>query len=133
MERFWSKVAKGDRCWLWKAGTSHGYGSFRVDGKVRRAHVVSWKLEHGSYPELYVCHSCDTPLCVRPDHLFLGTQVDNMRDCVIKGRIDRKFPIDKIGLLVSLRELGYLQRELADMFGLTQGHVSQLLRSCNVT
>ncbi len=86
-ERFWEKVNKTEGCWLWTACVSgSGYGQIRLEGKMRQASGVSWMLEHGSMPDLYVCHHCDNPLCVRPDHLFLGTQKDNAQDMIMKGR-----------------------------------------------
>jgi HNH endonuclease len=91
--RFWSKVQKGPTCWLWRAGrhvskrTKEPYGQCYYKGRPRRAHIVSWALAHGDVPSLDVLHRCDTPLCVRPDHLFLGTQTDNMRDAAAKGRL----------------------------------------------
>lgn len=88
-DRFWARVQKGDGCWLWTASKSRaGYGAIFVDGKTRRAtHVAVW-LTTGEWPKegLVVCHHCDVPSCVRPDHLFVGTQMDNMRDCVRKRR-----------------------------------------------
>ncbi len=88
-ERFESKYVKAPSgCWLWQAcKDSDGYGYLQVAGKSLGAHRVSWKLINGSVPEgLYVLHSCDTPSCVNPDHLFVGTNTDNMRDKVKKGR-----------------------------------------------
>lgn len=90
-DRFWSKVRKADVCWRWSGQTdSDGYGRLRVSKRpVRRllAHRVSWTLAFGPIPDgLYVLHRCDTPPCVRPDHLFLGTDADNHRDAVSKGR-----------------------------------------------
>lgn len=87
--RFWSDVRKSDGCWLWTGTiTSGSYGIFRRDDGTRvRAHRYSYELEYGVAPAaLFVCHTCDTPLCVRPDHLFLGTALDNVRDKVAKGR-----------------------------------------------
>ena len=86
-ERFWGKVVKSDGCWLWTGNKFQGYGQIRFAGKTRRAHRVAWELTRGSIPAgLYVCHHCDNPSCVNPGHLFLGTQTDNMRDCLAKGR-----------------------------------------------
>ena len=79
VERFWSKVNKTESCWLWMASTVwNGYGRFRVGSTLQRAHRISWELYNGPIPDgLSILHSCDTPACVRPDHLFLGTQEDN--------------------------------------------------------
>jgi hypothetical protein len=86
---FWSRVEKSDGCWLWTGGRfSTGYGSFSVGGRVRVASRLAYAYTHGPIPDgLFVCHHCDTPLCVRPDHLFLGTNADNMRDAYRKGRV----------------------------------------------
>ncbi len=102
-ERFWERVEKGageDDCWLWtgcrtrgsaKCAQEYGVigigGDTNTTGKLIGAHRLSWELHHGPIPEnLGVLHKCDTPLCVRPDHLFLGTQVDNNDDKVQKKR-----------------------------------------------
>lgn len=89
IERFWEKVRKTDDCWLWVAGTTKaGYGMFHPShGVSAYAHRYSWELEHGPIPAgMHVCHHCDTPPCVRPDHLFLGSEADNLADMVRKGR-----------------------------------------------
>ena len=92
-ERFESKVAPVPEsgCHLWAAArTRKGYGQFIFDGRKQYAHRVAWQLAHGPIPaEMLVLHKCDTPACVNPEHLFLGTNVDNMADKVAKGRQSR--------------------------------------------
>lgn len=84
---FWEKVNKTEGCWEWTGSKNKkGYGSFGVDGKTQKAHRVSWMLTFGELPEDDVLHTCDNPSCVRPDHLFVGTNQDNMRDMADKGR-----------------------------------------------
>lgn len=88
-ERFWSHVEKTDGCWHWLAYRDRrDYGRFMVAaGKPMLAHRFSYLLAYGELPDdLHVCHHCDTPSCVRPDHLFLGTDADNLRDMARKGR-----------------------------------------------
>jgi len=87
-ERFWSKMNKTDSCWLWTGPKFYnGYGEIRKPkGNVTGAHRISWELHFGPIPKgLFVCHKCDVKLCVNPDHLFLGTHRENMRDLVNKG------------------------------------------------
>src|SRR5215469_15976445 len=87
-ERFWSKVDKTQSCWNWVAGLNDsGYGSFRFDGWMQAAHRVAWKLTFGDPRELHVLHKCDNRKCVNPEHLFLGTNSDNVADKVRKGRL----------------------------------------------
>ena len=91
--RFWIRVNKtSDGCWNWTgAKTSQGYGVvWIIGGKGKRiyAHRKSWEIIHGAVPAtMEVLHHCDNPSCVRPGHLFLGTQADNMADMNRKGRL----------------------------------------------
>jgi hypothetical protein len=89
-ERFFSKIEKLATecgCWIWCAGNPQKYGSFGVNRVNVGPHRVSYALHKGVIPEgVCVCHKCDTPLCVNPEHLFLGTNGDNTRDSKTKGR-----------------------------------------------
>lgn len=83
----WKEQING--CWIWKSTKDRdGYGLFKLGGKMVRAHRLAWALRHGiEAPEgKCVLHHCDNPSCVNPDHLFLGTRVDNQRDMMKKGR-----------------------------------------------
>ena len=84
--RFWSKVLIGDDCWNWIGGKSAGYGRFGIGQRVEIASRVAWYLWMGEWPHRFILHKCDNPSCVRPSHLFEGTQKDNMMDCSQKGR-----------------------------------------------
>ena len=85
---FWAKVDKSGECWTWTgARDPRGYGRLGRGRKTLFAHRFSWEEENGPIPNgLFVCHSCDNPACVRPSHLFLGTQKDNIRDMMSKNR-----------------------------------------------
>lgn len=87
-ERFWDKVVKTESCWLWDASVDRkGYGKINHNGKPKSAHRLSYEIAYGPIPEgMFVCHKCDNPPCVRPDHLFIGTNKDNMADMKSKGR-----------------------------------------------
>lgn len=88
LPKFQAKVRKTATCWLWTGAKSEfGYGNVRINKKYLRAHRVSYELANGPIPEdMCVLHRCDTPACVNPDHLFLGTLKDNSHDMWRKGR-----------------------------------------------
>lgn len=89
-QRFWSHVEISgiNDCWIWKLKPDiWGYGVFCLDSKRIKAHRYSYVLKFGNIPEgMKVCHKCDNPICVNPNHLFLGTNSDNMLDMFAKGR-----------------------------------------------
>jgi hypothetical protein len=91
IERFWSRVDRrsNDECWRWTAALDgKGYGRFRLPAGNKLAHRIAWELHNGTaVPKgMFVCHSCDNPVCVNPAHLWLGTVHDNIRDRTEKGR-----------------------------------------------
>lgn len=91
--RFWSLVRISDGCWEWTGALDKdGYGRHFHRTGAFKSHRYSYEISVGPIPdELHVCHHCDNPACVRPDHLFLGTRSDNMRDCMRKGRAKNVF------------------------------------------
>lgn len=107
-ERFYARVSPepNSGCWLWAGGYFvSGYGSFHdrhtAERRRWRAHRLSYVIHFGPIvpDELYVLHRCDTPGCVNPDHLFLGTQQDNIADCYSKGRArERPRGVGALGL-----------------------------------
>ncbi len=87
-ELFWRKVQKSNACWLWTGSVnSEGYGQIRQHRRLLLAHRLAYEECNGPVPAgLMVLHRCDNPRCVNPDHLFVGNNSDNMRDCAAKGR-----------------------------------------------
>lgn len=140
-ERFESKyeVALETGCWDWTASTINcGYGQFKADGKMVRAHRVSYELYKGLIPEgLCVLHKCNNRKCVNPDHLFLGSKADNMSDKVAKNRQSRLKGSEngnsKLTALqvIEIRELyargNYTQEYLGKMSGVTNMQISNIV------
>lgn len=127
------KVLSG--CWLWmKPLDRDGYGRVCVDGKNQRVHRVSYRLYKGDIPNgMIVCHECDTPACINPEHLFLGTHLDNVRDKITKGRdVDQKGtnnPHSKLteADVIVIRQSSKLQRELAKEHGVVRSTISAII------
>lgn len=138
-ERFWNQVDKSGECWEWIGTTNdRGYGLFRYNYGDYRAHRFSYELAHGPIIEegMFVCHKCDNPLCVRPDHLFLGTTQENTTDKVSKGRQARgETSGNSILTEEQVRSMiqeyipgrfGY--RVLAQKYGVSAGHVARIIK-----
>lgn len=136
MKRFWDKVNKTDSCWLWiGAKNNKGYPQFRINGQTFYAHRLSYEMEKGEIEKgKYILHRCDTPLCVRPAHLFKGTQKDNMQDCKAKGRGNHgennyhaKLTRKKVAEIRTRRLRGEKVGDLAEEFGVHRMTVSRIL------
>lgn len=144
LERFMSRVEKTDGCWLWM-GTQNGdgYGRFILGGQRVVAHRAMWIMVHGPLSQnLNVCHHCDNRQCVNPDHLFAGTQSENMLDCVAKGRhpsyrgqpglSGERHPGARLteALVDQIRNKaasGVTERVLAEEYGISAGHVYRIV------
>jgi hypothetical protein len=152
-ERFWAKVDRNGpipahrpelgSCWVWTAGKSRGYGLFHGFERPWRAHRLSYLLCVGNIPAgLLVLHRCDNPSCVRPDHLFVGTDGVNIRDCIAKERRSPKqrfprgehnqgaklAPAQVAELRRLAREEGWPLARLAERFGVHKGQAGKIVQ-----
>lgn len=133
VERFWSKVEKHgpSDCWEWKGCIDErGYGRFNYKGKWGRAHRASFEFEKGEIPEgMVIRHKCDNPRCVKPDHLEIGTQKENVRDKYDRGREfhqrgehhgNAKLNEAQVMEIRQLLSAGMSQRAIARQFNISQ-------------
>lgn len=142
VRRFWENVDQTNQCWLWLGARTHhpthSYGVLIRDNRRRRAHRFAWELENGPVPQGFlVCHSCDTPLCVRVEHLFLGTNRDNTQDMLAKDRHGKRrvhgsshhkavLTEASVSQLRRERAAGSSLSSLAEKYGVSKGLVWQI-------
>ena len=124
-----------DGCWIWHTASNGpmGYGGITVKKQFMAAHRYAWILEHGFIPNcISVCHRCDIPACVNPDHLFLGTPKNNSQDMVKKGRstFGEKHPNAKLTeeIVIQIRSSTAPQKQDAKKYGLIQQTISDIKR-----
>lgn len=141
IERFWSKVQKSesDACWEWTAHKHRqGYGLIWWGHRMICAHRIAYELAHGTHPgHLHVCHSCDNPSCCNPDHLFLGTHEDNMKDRDTKGRNrvlrGEENPMSKLTseqvaeIRKAFKEGRMTRTDLIQRYGVSRPHLNRIL------
>lgn len=139
---FWAKVDKSGDCWIWTGHKNKGYGMVRRREFSKwqvQAHRYSWFLTHAEWPDKFVCHKCDNPPCVNPDHLFLGTYQDNFDDMRKKGRErhravsgelqgSSKLTEHQVRLIRGLCDLdiGITHQTIADMFSIDRSNVGKI-------
>jgi len=131
--RFWAKVDKTDGCWIWiGAKNATGYGLIRFKRKSYRAHRVSYEFANGEIPDgLYICHKCDNPSCVNPEHLFTGTATDNAIDMTNKGRSSAILTPNQVMEIFDQRGNGITHQDIANKYGIARSTVSNLMRGLN--
>lgn len=123
-DRILNSVSLVDGCWVWQLGRDHdGYGQIKMDGRTKRAHVVAYTAFNGPIEKgLYVLHVCDNPACCNPNHLFLGTNADNVADMCQKGRQSR----GETAAMAKLREEQITV--IREMYASGQASISSLAR-----
>lgn len=140
-ERFWSRLERTEGCWLWK-GTRNGagYGLFMVERRrCTGAHRMAWELTNGLIPAgLLVLHKCDNPPCCNPNHLFLGTYLDNTKDMQTKERGHsgpnefrprvRKLTVADVHSIRHLFGLGHSMKSIAKQFNIAPHYASRVAR-----
>ena len=137
VKRFWSKVdiKELDECWEWEAGKSFsGYGVFYFNGKSVRAHRMSMIIKGLDIENWLVCHTCDNPPCVNPNHLFLGTYLDNVLDMVNKNRHEKGTKKSKSKLSeIDVKHIKYMlkngkvtQKWIADKFNIDRAVIRRI-------
>jgi len=131
--RFEAKFHVTPGCWTWMAFRRKGYGRFRLGTGCENANRVSYALYVGQIPDgMLVCHRCDNPSCVNPDHLFLGTNQDNISDMDSKGRrhVSRgtKHGMAKLSdaEVLEIKKAPGKQRDIAKKFGISQAMVNNI-------
>ena len=148
-ERFWSYVDVSEDCWVW-TGAKHGKGYGLFDKRwlgTARAHRISWIIHNGPIPTgMLVCHHCDNPPCINPNHLFIGSAKDNAQDARSKGRLRdmsmnlkhigeenpaSKLTAEKVRAIRRKRAEGALIKPLAREFGVSPHTIKQVLNGRN--
>lgn len=128
-ERIKARIIVVGTCWEWQGKKHGGYGIMTVDGRSQRVHREAWKAWAGEIPRGYVvCHSCDNPSCCNPEHLFIGTQADNMKDMSNKGRGSSKVGPKERAAMARAALRGEPTAAIAARYGVTPATVRRWAR-----
>lgn len=129
-EKFWCRVSikSPEDCWPWKGwANSKGYGQFFFAGKGIKAHRAAYILTFGDVGELYVLHKCDTPVCCNPNHLYAGTNQDNMNDRKERTPVNQNRKVDPVKAK-ELAKGGWSYKAIGEYFGVTKYAVSSSIQ-----
>jgi hypothetical protein len=126
-------------CWIWQKNTNNGiYGKLRFKIKWYTAHRAAYEAFVGPIGDKFVCHKCDIKLCCNPEHLFLGTQKENMKDAKDKGRMTKgtdnhfsRFTNDQIDEIRKLKEEGFTYERLQRIFHCSPSYLVQIIKQRN--
>lgn len=133
IQRFESKFTKGnpEECWEWQGKLNRKRGRFSVGAVTRYAYRFAYWIYRGEIPDgLSVCHTCDNPSCVNPDHLWLGTQVDNMRDMALKSRgrnAQTKLTPKQVKDIREKVSQGFKQKDIAAVYSVCPENISNIV------
>lgn len=138
-KEFWASCKEDESgCWIWQRGHQRkGYGAVKWHNYVTTAHRIAWMITHGDIPAgMLVCHKCDVRNCVNPDHLFLGTPMDNTQDMISKGRMiagedvtHAKLTENDVRRIRGIHASGDVSvREIARRFPVCHQQISRIIR-----
>jgi hypothetical protein len=141
LEKFWKRVdVRGpDECWPWLiVKMPDEYGRVLHNGKLEGSHRVSFSIANGDIPPgAQILHKCDNPPCCNPRHLFIGTNLDNVRDKIVKGRGNQakgeihyraKLTEKNVSSIRSMADRGIAPKEVSNIFGISQDHARNIIK-----
>jgi len=136
-----NNIQKENDCWIWQGSTAGQYGKTRWKGRTVSTHKASYSVFKDQVPDnLCVCHACDRPLCINPDHLWLGTHSQNRQDANIKGRLPNikgennhffKYSNAQIKEMRQLSKEGFSYKRLQRIFNCSFSYIYYILKNIN--
>ncbi len=132
-EDFLSKIKTSEGCSIWDGSKgSNGYGTVNIDGLTYSTHRAAFTFTKGVIPKGFdVCHTCDNRSCINPNHLVLGSRLDNMRDAMSKGRLGVSFSAKDLVIIRTLSYEGSSLRDIARRFNTNHKLISRIIKDKN--